>query len=272
MTARTPTYFFMHVMKTGGTTFVQHVEANFPPEAVYPGPQRGSERLRAYFMIDELRQISPERRRTIRAYTGHFPFVASQFTAADTVLAILRDPVDRTLSLLRHCKRYIKRMVDMTLEEIYDDGWIYPLFIHNYQAKLFAMTIGDKLESQLDVIEVDGPRLEIAMANLERVDVLGLHDRYPQFLEAMRKQHGWTIGDVPDQRVSTEQWEVPPHLPERIADDNAADMALYEHARQLYDRRRGLRTAESWRFVPDRVGHSARSACTSAGTPGPQKR
>jgi Sulfotransferase family len=239
MIAGTPTYFFMHVMKTGGTTFVQHMTANFPPEAVYPGPQRGPERRLAYYMIDELRGISPERRRLIRAYTGHFPFVASQLMAADTVLAILRDPVERTLSLLRHCKRYHKRMVDMTLEEIYDDGWVYPLFIHNYQAKLFAMTSDDKLESHLDVIDVDGRRFEIAMANLERVDVLGLHDHYPQFLETMREEYGWTIGDVPDLRVSTEQWEAPPHLPERIAADNAADMALYEHARQLYDRRRG---------------------------------
>jgi hypothetical protein len=238
MTARTPTYFFMHVMKTGGTTFVQHIEANFPPEAVYPGPQRGGERQRAYYMIDELRGISLERHRSIRVYTGHFPFVAGELVGADTVLAILRDPVDRTLSLLRHCKRYEERMVEMTLEQIYEDGWVYPLYIHNYQAKLFAMTSDDKLESHLDVIDVDGRRLEIAMANLERVDVLGLHDRYPQFLDTMREQHGWTIGNVPDLRVSTELWEVPPRLPERIAADNAADMALYEHARQLDDRRR----------------------------------
>jgi Sulfotransferase family len=239
MIARTPTYFFMHVMKTGGTTFVQHMKANFPPEAMYPSPQRGPGRRLAYYMIDELRGISPERRRSIRAYTGHFPFVASQLMGADTVLAILRDPVERTLSLLRHCKRYHERMVDMTLEEIYEDGWVYPLFIHNYQAKLFAMTSDDKLESHLDVIDVDSRRLDIAMANLERVDVLGLHDRYPQFLEAMREEYSWTIGDVPDLRVSTEQWKTSPHLPERIAADNAADMALYEHARQLYDRRWG---------------------------------
>jgi Sulfotransferase family len=243
MTARSPTYFFMHVMKTGGTTFAQHIRANFPPDALYPSQQSGGERVRAYFMIDDLRAISPERQRSIRAYAGHFPFVATELMGADTVLAILREPVDRTLSFLRHCKRYNERMADMTLEQVYEDGWFYPLLIHNYQSKLFAMTSGDKLESHLDIIDMDGRRLEIAMANLERVDVLGLHDRYPQFLEALRERHGWTIGDVPDLRVSTEQWEVPPYLPERIAADNGADMAFYEHARQLYDRRRGLSAA-----------------------------
>ena len=30
-------FFFVHVMKTGGTTFRRHVDANFPgPGAVYP--------------------------------------------------------------------------------------------------------------------------------------------------------------------------------------------------------------------------------------------
>jgi hypothetical protein len=238
MTARSPTYFFMHVMKTGGTTFMQHIWANFPPETVYPGPARGVERQRAYYMIDELRRISPERRRSLGVYTGHFPFVVSELVGADLTLAMLRNPVDRTLSVLRHCKRYQERMVDMTLEDIYDDGWVNPLYIRNYQAKLFAMTDDDKLESHLDVIDVDGRRLEIALANLERVDVLGLHERYPEFLEIMRDKHGWQIGDVPNLRVSTERWEAPPHLLERIAADNAADMALYERAQRLCDGRR----------------------------------
>jgi hypothetical protein len=238
MTARNPTYFFMHVMKTGGTTFVQHIWANFPPESVYPGPTRGVERQRAYYMIDELRRISPGRRRSLRIFSGHFPFVVGDLVGADVTLAMVRNPVDRTMSFLRHCKRYQERMVDMTLEEIYDDGWMYPLYIRNYQAKLFAMTADDKLESHLDVIDVDHARLEIALANLERVDVLGLHERYPEFLEIMRNQHGWRIDHVPDMRVSTESWEVPPHLLERIATDNAADMALYERAQHLCDSRR----------------------------------
>jgi hypothetical protein len=239
MTAQTPTCFFMHVMKTGGTTFVQHIYANFPPDAVHPSPAGPKvERQRAYYMIDELRRISPERRRSIGVYSGHFPFVAGELVGADVTLTILREPVERTVSYLRHCKRYHERMADMGLEEIYDDGWMHPLYIRNYQAKLFAMTTDDKLESHLDVIDVDDRRLELALANLERVDVLGLHERYPEFLDAVRERLGWTIGDVPDLRVSTEQWDVPPHLAERIAVENAADVALYERARRLHDERR----------------------------------
>ena len=228
----------MHIMKTGGTTFTKHIQANFPTAAVFPGPGKTIERRRGYFIVDELRRIRPERRRSIRVYTGHFPFVASQLVDADVTLAILRDPVSRTLSLLRDSKRHDSRMTDMSLEEIYDDPWMHAVRIRDYQAKLFAMTLADEPVSELDVFDVDERRLEVALAHLERLDVLGLHDRYDEFLATMRDHYGWKIGDVPNMRVSTGEWEIPPHLPERIAADNAADMALYDHARKLYDQRR----------------------------------
>ena len=238
MIAPDTTYFFMHVMKTGGTTLVQQIQANFPSSAIFPPSGRTLERRRGYFLVDELRRIDPERRRSIRIYTGHFPFVASEIVGADVTLAVLRDPIDRTLSYLRHCKRYRPHMADMSLEQIYDDRWAYVTRIHNYQAKLFGMTIDDEPRSDLQVIEVDARRLETALANLERLDVLGLHERYPEFIETLRREHGWKMRDVPNMRVSTEEWEVPPHLPERIAADNAADMAFYDRARELYDQRR----------------------------------
>jgi hypothetical protein len=228
------TYFFMHIMKTGGTTFVQHVRENFAPEAIYPAANEKGERLRAYFMIDGLRRITREQRQSIRMYTGHFPFVASQIVDADVTLSILRHPVARTLSYLRHCKRYRDYMAGMTLEEIYEDPWLYAVRIHNYQAKLFSMTTDDKLASDLEVIDVDGRRLEIALGNLERVTVIGLHEKYSEFLETLRAEHGWTIRSVPDLRVTEDRDTVPTSLSERIAADNSADMILYERACQLY--------------------------------------
>jgi len=233
-----PTFFFVHVMKTGGTTFVQHIQANFPPGALYPGAAGGLERLRAYYMIDELRALTPEQRAAIRVYSGHFPYVVREIVGADVTLTILRDPVERTVSYLRHCKRHQKHMHDMALEEIYDDWWRYPLYIHNYQSKLFSMTLDDKLESHLDRIDVDTVRLEAAMANLERVDVLGLNDCYDEFVGEVRDRFGWRIGQARNLRVSTEAWDVPASFRARIAADNAADMAFYERARQIHEGRR----------------------------------
>jgi hypothetical protein len=236
------TCFFVHVMKTGGTTFVQHIEANFRPDEVYPGEERGTDRRRAYFMIDELRALPAERRRAIKAYVGHFPFVASTFIEPNPVtFTILREPVDRAVSVLRHGKRHQERLRHLSLEEIYDDDYNFRMQIQNYPAKLFAMTRDDKLESHFDVIDVDDDRLRVAQSNLERVEVIGLHDHYDEFVDAMQHRFGWHCEPVPDLLVTTEDWDVSPAFRRRIASDNAADLAFYEYARQLYERRRRAR-------------------------------
>ena len=80
------------------------------------------------------------------------PYVASSSLDADPVtLTLLRDPVARTISYLKHCKRYHDQHRDLSLEEIYDDPFFFRCFIHNHQTKIFAMTTDDKLESYMDV-------------------------------------------------------------------------------------------------------------------------
>jgi hypothetical protein len=88
------------------------------------------------------------------------------------------------------------RLLGATLEELYDDRWILPRYVHDVQPKLFAMTADDKVENHLDVTDVDGPRLGVALANLERVHVFGLSERHREILETMGEEHGWTIADL----------------------------------------------------------------------------
>ena len=75
-----PPFFFLHVMKTGGTAFVFNLLQNFGPGEVYPSAvdkeQPGD--LLPYVSIAHLLGLSPERRQAIKMYTGHFPFVASR--------------------------------------------------------------------------------------------------------------------------------------------------------------------------------------------------
>lgn len=50
--------------------------------------------------------LPDERRRRIRVYTGHFPYAAREILGGDIVtVTILRDPVKRTISLLRQFRR-----------------------------------------------------------------------------------------------------------------------------------------------------------------------
>jgi hypothetical protein len=233
-------FFFVHIMKTGGATLRQHIYANFQPGEVYPVPKRDD--MDRAWLVDYLLDLSPERRAAIRGYTGHFPFVASQLLGIDLVtLTIVRDPVERTISYLKHCKRYHDHHRELSLEEIYHDEFEFPCFIHNHQAKIFAMTTDDRLESYMDVINVDDQRLGIAKENLEQVDLLGLQESYDEFLDALRQRFGWQFDPGRNRRVGREQWEVSSAFRRLITDDNAADMAFYEHAKRVHEHRRRTR-------------------------------
>jgi Sulfotransferase family len=237
------TTFFVHVMKTGGTTFVQHIEANFRPDEVYPPAERGPQRRASYYMIDQLLNLPAERRRTIKAYVGHFPYVVSTLLEPRPITyTILREPVARIVSVLKDFKRYEPRLADLTLEEIYDDPWVFPMVVHNYQAKLFAMTRDDKLESHFDIIDVDDDRLRIARENLDQIAVLGLQEHYDDFVADVQHRFGWEYEPVPSLRVSTEGWDVSPAFRRRVAADNPADLAFYEYATELYARRQAKRS------------------------------
>jgi hypothetical protein len=237
-------FFFVHLMKTGGTTLWAHACNTFDPKTIYPilPDERDENGLHAYLSIPRLMTISPGRRARIRFYSGHFPFIAVDLVGQDAVtITIVRDPVDRTISHLRQRRRLHAENRGQSLEEVYEDPAVYGPFIANHQTKMLSMTRDDPLVSLMDIIDVDDRRLEMAKAALDRVDVLGITPRHHDVLDELRARYGWRIEDsVRDFGVSRPV-EIPASFRRRIAVDNAADVELYAHACALVHRRRRAR-------------------------------
>ena len=229
-------FFFVHVMRTGGTTLEQQLRKGFPPEAVYPNPEvdiPGGDVFH-HLELSYLLGLPAERTAVIRFYYGHFPFVATDMIETDVVtLTVLRDPIERTISLLRVMRERRAALRHLTLEEIYDDAEVFPHLIHDHQTKLFSMTRDDLPKSYLDEIEVDDARLTIAMDNLARVDVIGLTERYGEFLDTLRDRFGWQLREDARMNAAVHEHDEPAHLRARIAVDTAFDRRLYEYAKEL---------------------------------------
>jgi len=223
-------FFFVHVMKTAGATFRQHVYNNFADGEVYP-IKGVDDMFHANTSIQYLLDRSPEQHAATRAYTGHFPFIASQMLDCNPItFTILRDPIDRTISYLKHAKVTHAQHADLELDEIYDDEFYFKCFMHNHQVKIFAMDRTDKLESYMDVIDIDEKRVETALAHLDEVDHVGFTDDLGHLMGTLSERYGWSFDEVPDIHVS-DPIDLPAGLRERITVDNAADIEFYNRAR-----------------------------------------
>ena len=235
-------YFFIHLMKTAGGTLAWDLRSNFSVEQVYPDQRKDGpdpDKFTANTNIDYLLSIPASRKAELRVYTGHFPYCAAQMLdVAVHTITVLREPVERTISHLKHRKERVPRFADATLEEIYDDDHFFHSTIHDYQAKMFAFTTQDPVQSYMDRLEVDDERLEQAKEHLRRVDDIGLTEDFEAFRAELGARHGWTMGSAPDVHVSEAGLEASDALRERITADNQADIAFYEFARSLVAERR----------------------------------
>ena len=139
-------FLFIHVMKTGGTSFVDIIGANFSADQRYPdvcvNPDSDIfQRVEAYLFVPGIVKNVNAREGRLHMVRGHFPYsVRSLLDDSYIALTILRDPVERTLSYLKHSRRYHREHLGQDLETIYEDSWFKESFFCNYQTKIFSMT------------------------------------------------------------------------------------------------------------------------------------
>ena len=251
-------FFFVHVMKTAGTTFAMQLTLQFSPSSIYPA--RGIDwespsDLERYTDVPRVLAVSAERRSQIRVYTGHFPYMVHELIDPRlVVLTLLRDPIERTVSVLKHFKRLDDRYRDLDLEQIYDDAHIFGAFIHNHQTAIFSRTREDGYLPIQEPITVDDHRLAVAKANLAKVHIVGLTSRYADFIAELRSRFGWWPKGLDlsgHANVSEEPWEIGSSLRRRIAGDNRHDIEFYRYAEALVRERNRARRAELERGMSD---------------------
>lgn len=245
---------FVHVMKTGGTTLFQQLREQYG-DALWPSAQDlqfEGPRLdvRHHLSIPYLAALPEERRGAIRVYMAHLPYAAREVLPPGTrTVSVLRDPVERTISLLRQFRRRppwlpegARRptLAEATLDEVYAHPAVFAPLVLNHQTKIFAMRRSAGAERYLDVVDVDQADLEVAKANVAALDVVGVMERYDDFLDDLQVAFGWEVDRSVRANVTPPDDEpVGSALRERIAADNALDIALYEHAARLVELRRG---------------------------------
>jgi hypothetical protein len=222
------------MQKTAGIALRQRLINNFGEPAVYPTKgMDGTDPVTLVLSIDHLRERLAARGGQIRVITGHFPLCTTELLDGQyTTLTLLREPVERTLSYLRHHRQEERADRHRSLEEIYDDPFRFHGFAHNHMTKMLSLTPTEMTDGMLTRVDFDRDRLERAKEALAGVDAVGLQERFDEFCDELAARFGWRLGK-PEVMNATAPVDVPQSLRERIAEDNALDIGLYEFAKQL---------------------------------------
>lgn len=233
-------FFFVHLQKTGGTALFQRLRDCLGPAAVYPTPDDQGD-VAAVVDVDHLRSRFDTHRHDLQVVTGHFPLcVVDVLGAPFTTFTVLRDPVERTLSLLRRRRAADPRLKGLELDEIYEDAELQHI-IRNHMAKMLSLTPEEMGSTPLTLpVTFDEARLDRAKHNLEhRIDAFGFQERFEDFCGEIATRFEWDLGP-PRFANRTSHRPVADELRQRIAADNRMDVELYRFARQLdQERRRG---------------------------------
>jgi hypothetical protein len=226
--------FFVHMQKTAGTALWRRLKNQFPPEAVYPGPGDGDPPA-TVLSVDHLMARWEIRKQQIRVVTGHYPLYTAELLGESfSTITLLRDPVERTLSYLRHHRETTPEDHDRSLEEIYDDPLRFEL-LHNHMVKMLSLSIEEMTDGALTPVEFTRDRLETAKRRLETVAVVGFQECFDEFCRELTRRFGWSLGQPVFMNRSTPV-PVPEAFRARIARDNAPDVELYETARTAFAR------------------------------------
>lgn len=231
-------YFFLRFQKTGGTALTLGLRRQFGEDAVYP-TSRDLGHAESVLWMGHLTKEFREHRDELRVISGHFPLCAIEVLDAPfRTFTILREPVERTLSLLRRrAQRGAEHLRGRPLEAIYEDEEIRAIAT-NHMVKMTSMTAEEMGDFPLtQPLELDPTRLARAKDLLDELDVVGLQEDYEGFCLALERSFGWDLGPR-EVANRTEPQPIDPALRRRIEADNALDLELYEHARALVAERR----------------------------------
>lgn len=153
-------------MKTGGLALASQMWGQIPPDRTYgrygAGDNDPITATYRYLNPRPLARLRPEAISRLDLFVGHFPYAARSLMGTDVLtFTVLRDPVERVISALKHAKRYHLEHHGLSLEEIYEDEWYFARFLDNHEVKMLAMTAEEMLaHSPMDGWDREGWSLE----------------------------------------------------------------------------------------------------------------
>lgn len=179
--------FFLHIPKTAGTSMRRSLQAALGNAQIYPSDDDIASRPTGEYPTPrELRAELPSIR-PYRVLIGHFPAgIKDVLPVPHRIAVMLRDPVQRSLSLLAH----LERQKGLSPATVLASEELCARYLVNLQTWWLGWVIG---QGRQPVTETT---LEQALRNLDDFDFVGLTERFADSCRLFDSTFGTAVTSV----------------------------------------------------------------------------
>lgn len=191
--------FFIHIMKTAGTSFRRMLEDVFGDE-IYPSSFDLNKNSKGWYLniseiLDAVKtgSIDLELKRVI---CGHYSFALGQHLVETPFNAVfLRDPIERTISMIHHRKRRFPELESLSISEMLEDEKWVNMQIKDYQTKVFALDDIRKPSINMEYTIDDSAYIR-AVSRLLSSDFVGITEEFKASVDLFNRLTGTSLGDI----------------------------------------------------------------------------
>lgn len=233
-----PEVFFIHIMKTAGTSIRRMLMASMPHSLIYPNDTdlQQSESGQYPSLSEISRQLGSGEIRKFRVLCGHYPFfMGEKIFENPTYVVFLRDPLARTISMIEHRKLQNPAYKNISYEQILDNKEFVATQLDNYQSKVFAFDGPQQCPNDVNVpFQLTAESFELALKRLEKVHVVGLTEHFDASMALIESHLGMTFHRQLHANQGNYNVDISAEAKEKILDMNTYDLLFYEHARNRF--------------------------------------
>lgn len=215
----------VHIPKTAGTSLRRMLQEEYGPRLVYPGDPHlkrlpNGQYLSSRQLLRDFRSLPPH-----NVLVGHVTAsLADRLPATYRTVAFLRDPVQRSLSLLNH----LSKVTGLPIASLLDDASCMATRVSDFQTRILG---AEGVSDPWEVEPADDRMLARAIERLDTMDFIGLTERFEDSCRIFDERFGTKISRfVRRDNVLRQEGNELSELIPRIEPYVQRDRMLYETA------------------------------------------